>query len=196
MANDNKIGFLKRLWAEALPFVARSPEMKLDWLLGVIRKKSLTCAEISPYVSLLLSEYQEAMHYSLEEVEGLGEFSGLFNNIEPRILRKIIECTDLYDVPVLMELLPALNVDDAVVILQKTPPPYETKPQVIVDQLFQTVYKKTSGKLLEEAAEKIMTSANVPLHFVDSYQRFKEMREDEQVLSSLFPQASGQIRIE
>ncbi len=196
MANDKKIGFMKRLMSEAIPFVAKSPEMKLDWLTGVIKKKSLTCPEITPYLSLLLSEYQELSHYSVEEVEGFENFSSLFDSIERQILRKMIECTDLYDVPVLLELIPDLDVEDAVVVLKKIPPPYETKPQVIIDRLFQVVYEKTSGKLLEKAAEYIMKSENVPLHFVDSYQRFKEMREDEQVLSYLFPQASGQIRVE
>lgn len=195
MAKDKKIGFMKRLWAEAIPFVARSPEMKLDWLVGVVKKKSLTCSEISPYMSLLLSEYQEVVQYSLAEVEGTETFSSLFDNIERKILRKMVECTDLYDIQILLELVPDLEVEDAVVILKKVPPPYEPKPQVIIDKLFQAVYDKTSEKLLEAAAESIMTGENVPLHFVDSYQRFKEMRKDEQVLSSLFPQASGQIRI-
>lgn len=192
--NDKKIGVLKRLWAEAIPFVARSPEMKLDWLVGVIKKRSLTGTEISPYMSLLLSEYQEVMHYSLEGVEEMANLSGLFAALERNILRKMIEYTDFYEIPVLLELVPDLCVEDAVLILKKVPPPYEKKPQVVVDKLFQVAYDKTSEDLLEEAAETIMKSGDVPLHFADSFQRFKEIREDEKVLSSLFPQAGGQIR--
>jgi hypothetical protein len=136
------------------------------------------------------------LQYSLEEIDGAQSFAGLFENIARPILRKMIMCTDVYDIPVLLELLPELDVEDAVVILRKKPPPYEKKPQIIVDKLFQAVFDKTSEKLLENAAQDIMTSEDIPLHFVDSYKRFKEMREDEQVLSSLFPQATGQIRME
>ena len=182
--------------SDAIPFVAKSPEMKLDWLVGAIKKNVLTCFEISPYVSLLLSEYQEVLLYSIEEAEGTKNFSSLFDTIERHVLKKMIECTDLYDIPVLLELVSDLDAEDVGIILKKVPPPYEKKPQVVLDKLFQVVYDKTSEKLLEKAAESIMKSGDVPLHFVESYQRFKEIREDEKVLSSLFPQASGTIRVE
>ena len=51
------MGLLKKMLVEALPFVARSPEMQVDWLVGEFRKGVLSDREIAPYVHLLVSEY-------------------------------------------------------------------------------------------------------------------------------------------
>ncbi len=182
-----KAGFFQRLISEALPFVARSSEMKVNWLVNVFEKKSLICCEIAPYMHLLLSEYEN-------EKESLS-YSGVKDNLKEIFLKlsnkhiiTMITCTDIYDVPTLLDLVPSLAVDEAVLILQKSPPLYEKKPLILLDSVFQAVHF-FGDNLLLQAAERMRKNGDAPSHFESAFERYNQIIQDEEVLISLYPQA-------
>ena len=182
-----EVGFFKRLWAEGLPFVARSPEMKVTWLTEVFSKKLLTPEEISPYMHLLLDEYKGtigAMNYEITE----DSLKLIFTKLERTVLARMIQCVEIYDLPVLLLLINELTVDEAVLALRKQPPVYEKKLFLVVDKVLKAVNECREG-LLEQATEKMMQEGNIPVHFSASYDRFKEILHDEKILSALYPQA-------
>ena len=184
--------FFKRLWAEALPFVARSPEMKVEWLLGVFKKNTLSCSEIAPYMHLLLSEYSSEegiIDYGTLE-ENQDSLKAIFSRLPREVILKMLQCTEIYDIPVLLELANKLTVDEAVVVLRKVPPPYEKNTALIFDRVFQAVHS-CGDNLLDEAAEKMDEQGEMPEHFKADYDRFKEILMDEKILTSLYPQAKS-----
>lgn len=182
-----KAGFFKKLWSEALPFVARSPEMKVDWLVGVFRKKTLSCSEIVPYMHLLLSEYKSDQERS-PELGGDGKLAAILRQLPREVVCEMIRCTSIYDLPVLLQLLGRISVDEAVLALRKTPPVYEKKSLVVLDRLFQAV-NDCGEDLLARAAVRMADEGVAPDHFTSAYERFKEILMDEKILSSLYPQA-------
>lgn len=173
---------MKKMMAEALPFVARSPEMQVDWLIGVFRRGELNDREIAPYMHLLLSEH--AGRKEREEDDGLRE---IFTQLPRDIVVAMIRCTAIYDIPELLELIRVLTVDEAVLALQKAPPPYEKKSLLLLDRVFQAV-NNCGDHLLERAAEKMTCDGLCPAHFAGAYERFKEILIDEKILALLFPQ--------
>ena len=185
-----KSGFLTRLFSEALPFVARSPEMKVEWLLGVLAKGELTRAEVAPYMHLLLTEYANER----EEVEFDGTehpLRAIFRRLDAGVVSEMVRCTEIYDVPVLLDLVGELTVDDAVAVLRKTPPPYEKKALYLLDQVFQAVHRRGGPEIVDQAAAKMRREGTVPPHFDAACERFKEILIDEKILSSLYPQAKA-----
>lgn len=184
-----KAGIVKKVFSEMLPFVARSPEMKIEWLLGTFKKKALNCAEIAPYMHLLLAEYEnekEAASYSGDEVV-LGE---IFSRLSRTTIVEMINCVEIYDIPVLLELVGELTAEEAVLVLGKSPPAYEKMPMMIFDRVFQAVHH-CGDNLIENAAEKMRDSGVLPDHFDKTYERFKEILVDEKILSSLYPDAKA-----
>lgn len=182
-----KVSIFKRLWAEALPFVARSPEMKVAWLVDIFSQGVLTSDEIAPYMHLLLSEYESSSDIDMAPNGGDG-LEVLFSKVDRPLLARMIQCTEIYDLPVLLSLIRDLSVDEAVLALRKEPPVYEKKWLLIIDKVFQAVNGCGDG-LLELAAEKMTGAGGVPAHFMVSYERFKEILHDEKILSELYPQA-------
>jgi hypothetical protein len=189
MAKKGRVGLLRRLWAETVPFVAQSPKMKVDWIVRVIKKEKLSCEDITPYMRLLIMEYENVSSSAWQEEITEEDFVDLFKGVNGEVLLKMIESTELADMPALLRLIPEVKVDDAVVILTKKPPPYEKRPQLVIDKVFKAVYDRTSGDMLEEVAGKISKSNDVSVQFINSYKRFKEIMEDEKILSSMFPKA-------
>ena len=189
MKKERKVGVMKRLWADALPFVSQSLEMKLDWLVGVIKKKKLSRADIAPYMRLLIMEYNGGTSYAMPDERTGQDFIDLFRDIDRDVARMMIDSTDLSDIPSLLEFLPELNVEDVVVILTKRPLPYEKKPRLLIDRVFHTVYGRCPTGMFEEAAELILKRGICSEHFGKSYQRFKDIKEDEKILSALYPRA-------
>lgn len=181
-----EVGFLKRLWAEALPFVARSPEMKVAWLVEVFNNESLTLEELAPYMHILLSEYArfaEGLSYDVAS----DTLKQVFSKLNRSIVAGMIQCVEIYDLPVLIALIDDLSVDEAILALQKKPPVYEKKSLLVIDKVFQAVNESRVG-LLQQAAKKMEDDGNVPDHFLASYERFKEILHDEKILISLYPQ--------
>ena len=186
-----EVGFFKRFWAEGLPFVAKSPEVKVAWLKEVFFKNSLTPEEISPYMHLLLNEYEstiEAMDYEVTE----DSLRSIFAKLERTVLARMIQCVEIYDLPVLLSLVNELTVDEAVLALRKQPPVYEKKSLLVIDKVFQAVNECREG-LLDQATEKMIDEGDVPNHFSASYDRFKEILHDEKILSALYPQAQNRL---
>lgn len=186
---ERGIGPLKRVWSEILPFVAQDPEMKLAWLMGTIKKKRLSLAEIAPYMRLLILDYKDAMTSVRPGNMTKTDFVDLFKDIDRDVMRIMIDSTDLQDVPSLLEFIPDLVLEDVVIILTKQPLPYEKSGKFLVDRVFHTVYERTSSSMLEDAAGHIIKSGASVEHFRTSYQRFKDIKEDEGILSALYPRA-------
>ncbi len=178
------IGFIKKIMAEALPFVARSPERQVEWLVAEFRKGVLSDSELAPYIHLLVSEYVGRK----ERGEGAEEVQELFASLPREIVVALIRCVAIYDVPDLLELIRELTVEDAVLVLQKVPPPYEKKSLLLLDRVFQAV--NTCGDhLLARAAQKMALDGDAPEHFPGAYKRFQEILIDEKILTALYPQA-------
>ena len=178
------IGLLKNIMAEALPFVARSPERQVEWLVAELRKGVLTDKEIAPYMHLLVSEYVARK----ERGEGADEWQEIFARLPREIAVAMIRCVEIYDVPGLLELIKELTVEDAVLVLRKVPPPYEKKSLLLLDRVFQAV-NSCGDHLLERAAQKMALEGEAPAHFPGAYKRFQEILIDEKILTALYPQA-------
>ena len=136
-----------------------------------------------------MSEYEnerDAAAYYGEDI-----LKSIFLDLDRGVIFQMINCTDIYDIPTLLELVLDLTVEEAVVAIRKTPPPYEKKSLFILDKVFQAVNSCGEG-LLVRAEEKMMKEGNVPEHFAPAYERFKEILKDEEILSSLYPQAKFQ----
>lgn len=177
------IGFVKKVMSEALPFVARSPAMQVDWLVMEFRRGGLTDDELAPYIHLLLSGYA-----SRQEVDGDEDLRDIFSGLEREIKVSMLRCAEIYDIPELLSLVRELSVEDAILVLRKVPPPYEKKGLLLLDRVFQAV-NECGDHLLERAADKMALDGNAPAHFASAYERFKEILIDERILAQLYPQA-------
>ena len=170
----------KRKWYEKyLPFVARSPEMQLHWLESAFRKGTLTPHEITPYIKLFMAPDGEA---------NLARVRGLLSSLSGSAIEKMLDSADIYDVPDLFRCVVEPTVLQAVIAITKAPPPYEKTPQLVVAKVFQAVYD-CSEELLAQAAGRVAGSAERPVYFQEAYERFKEVKEDEKLLSALYPKA-------
>lgn len=189
MGKERKVGIIKKFWSDILPFVALDPEMKLVWLVGVINKKRLSCAELTPYMRLLILDYKDALTSTRPGNKTGEDFVDLFRNIDREVTRVMLESTDLRDVPALLEFIPDLVRADVVIILTKKPLLYEKKAEILIDRVFHAVYERTSRQMLEDAADDIMRRQISVGRFEESYERFKSIKEDEDILSALYPRA-------
>jgi hypothetical protein len=172
----------KNSWLERyLPFVSKSPEMKIKWLIVVFRKGILSQEEITPYIRLLLADN------STEENEQLKE---LFRELDPEMQCRFLEAADVYDVPALFRLCPEPTPRHAEIALLKKVPPYEKKTQLVLDKIFYAVSDR-SRDLLEQAAELLIREGKASANFKENYARFQEILEDEEFLLSLYPNARG-----
>ncbi|NOX24591.1 MAG: hypothetical protein GXP59_00430 [Deltaproteobacteria bacterium] len=185
-----RVGLFKKIWAETLPFVARSPERKVAWLVGVLNRKALTAEEIAPYIHIMLNEYHHAEE--LDQKAGNGNdcerLAGLFAAIPREIITEIINCTSIYDIPLLLTVIRTITEDEAVLILKKIPPVYEKKPTRVFDLVFQAIHN-CGEYLLPQAKIKMRVSGDMPEHFNSIYERFQEILRDKEILSSIFPQS-------
>jgi hypothetical protein len=183
----------KKWYENYLPFVAKSPEMQLEWLVDKLsRLRSfgenektglLTREELRPYITLWLEG-------SAVELSGDGDgLAFLLGNVEERDLLLMIECAGIYDVPRLFGLLHKISMEQAVLAMKKVPPLYEKNPLLVVDRVFHAI-KEKSTELLESAAEEIMKTDDLPRGFVANYERFREIMMDEHILSLLYPKAN------
>jgi hypothetical protein len=177
-----RAGLLKKIWSEALPFIARSPEMKVDWLVGIVSNNSLTKEEIAPYIHILLSEYKHA-----EEL-GVDLLPDLFAQIPKNIILELLKCTEIYDIPLLLKIIKTITEEEAVLVLKKKPPVYEKQPMQVLDLVFQAVHD-CDEHLLDKAKSKMQAEGDMPKHFNSVYERFQELLKDKEILSSIFPHA-------
>lgn len=170
----------KRKWYEKyLPFVARSTEMQLRWLESAFRKGTLTSHEITPYIKLFMAPDGDG---------NLARVRGLLHLLSGSAIEKMLNAADIYDVPDLFRCVAEPTVEQAVIAISKAPPPYEKSPQLVIDKVFQAVYD-CSEELLAQAAARVAGGADMPAHFQEAYERFKEIKEDQKLLSALYPKA-------
>lgn len=170
----------KREWYEKyLPFVARSPEMQLRWLESAFKKGVLSPNEITPYLKLFMAPDGEG---------NLARVRGLLYSLNGSLIEKMLGAADIYDVPDLFRCIAEPTVAQAVIAITQSPPPYEKSPELVVDKVFQAVYD-CSEELLARAAAEVAGCADKPAHFQEAYERFKEIKEDEKLLSALYPKA-------
>lgn len=170
----------KRQWYEKyLPFVARSPEMQIRWLEAALRKGTLTHQEITPYINLLMAPDGE------EHLELLRQ---LLSSLDGSVLEKMLSSADIHDAPDLFRLISQPVLAQAMIVITKTAPPYEKAVQQVMFRAFQAVYDR-SEELLAQAAEKVKDGPSSPPCFQEAYERFKEIKEDEKLLSALYPKA-------
>ncbi|MEN8134986.1 MAG: hypothetical protein ABFS18_05550 [Thermodesulfobacteriota bacterium] len=192
-------GVVGRKWYEKyLPFVAKSQEMQLEWLVDKLsrlrnsvdkeRTGLLSCEELKPYISLLIEGNPGGKELGV--AAGAGDVLGaLLGNIKESDLLLMVECAGIYDVPRLFSLMRQITKEQAVMAMKKVPPLYEKKPLLVVDRVFHAI-KEKSTELLEDAAAEIMGSDAGPIGFVDNYERFRGVMMDEQILSILYPKAN------
>ena len=167
-------------WYEKyLPFIARSREKQIQWLIGAFRKKTLSLQEITPYIKLLLEE---------DDPEGLLLLQQNLTQLEDHFLLDMLRAADIYDTVKLLNLLTEVSIDAAIIALCKEPPPYERAPEQVIDQVFQAVHDVKPG-LLEVAGERLLHSREAPAHFAGLYSRFLEILKDQELLSTLYPKA-------
>jgi hypothetical protein len=169
-------------WLErCLPFVSKSPEMKIRWLIGVFRKGILSQEEITPYIRLLLQE---------KSGEEQGQLKQAFGELEVEMQYRFLEAADIYDTPKLFALCPNPTLKHAEIALLKKVPPYEKKTQFILDKVFYAISDHSRG-MLEQAAELLIKEGKASANFKENYARFQEILEDEEFLLSLYPNARG-----
>lgn len=168
-----------RWYEKYLPFIGRSREKQIQWLIGAFRKKTFSLPEITPYVKLLLEE---------DDPEGLLLLRENLAELDTPFLLDLLRAADIYDTVKLLKLLPAVSIDEAIIALSKEPPAYERAPEQVIDQVFQAVHDAQAG-LLEEAGEQILHSRGRPPHFAGLYARFLEILKDQELLSTLYPKA-------
>lgn len=167
-------------WYEKyLPFVAKSPEMQVEWLEQVLRKGLLSLPEITPYLRLLLAT---------EEGEGKAQLAELVNALAPATVDQLLAAADVHDTPRLFVLLASPTVAQAVMAISTPVPPYEKSPNLLLNRIFQAVHAK-NPTLLAEAAAAVRGSGTAPGTFEEAYARFLEILEDEKLLTTLYPKA-------
>lgn len=168
-----------RWYEKYLPFVAKSPEMQVEWLEQVVRKNSLSLPEVTPYLRLLLAA---------EEGEAKARLAELVNGLTPATVDRLLAAADVHDTPKFFTLLATPTVARAVIAISKAVPPYEKNPGLLLNRIFQAVHEK-SPMLLAEAAAVVRQGGGAPEHFEEAYARFLEILEDEKLLSTLYPKA-------
>ncbi len=186
-------GLFKKMWSDLLPFVARSPVMKVEWLVSVLGKGSLTDSEIAPYIHILLGEYQHNVKLNQKTGHNNGTnkmLPDLFTQIPRNTIVELLKCAEIYDIPLLLEVIKTISVDEAILVLNKIPPAYEKRPMQVYDLVFQAVHS-CGGQLLSEAKMKMQASDSMPGHLNSVYERFQEILKDKEILSSIFPQAKA-----
>lgn len=192
----NKVA-TRRWYDNYLPFVAKSPEMQVEWLVNHLTRLRragaeektgiLSRGEIKPYIKLLLEDVS-AVGDAGEAGEKENRLRKLLANIGEDELLLMIECADIYDIPRLFGLLSDVTQRQAIMALKKVPPLFEKNPLMAMDRVFHSI-KEKSTELLEASADGVMASDDAPGGFAANYERFREIMMDEHVLSLLYPKA-------
>jgi len=171
----------KKWFGRYLPFVVRPTELQLQWLTAALARQSLTTEEISPYIKILLTD---------NEAEDEKELTRLLLDIDGGMISRLLEATDIYDIPLLFKLIPSPTFHNAEIALQKEVPPFERQAQMVYDQVFYAINNR-SEKILVDAAESLLKGREVPENFKENFQRFRRILDDKEFLLSLYPKARG-----
>lgn len=169
----------RRWYQNYLPFIARSPEMQVEWLVAECQKKNLAQEELTPYVRLLFSEENVSSEEELREI-----LAGLSSEMEEEFLR----VADIYDVPRIIRIIPELNETLVEIALTKELPSYEMKPQQVMDKVLNAINDRAQS-LLPKVATLIIANGAAPRHFAENYERFRAILEDKEFIRSQWPTA-------
>jgi hypothetical protein len=188
-----------RKWYEKyLPFVAKSQKMQLEWLVDKLSQLGhrndegknvlLSREELQPYISLLIEGdgVEGGEGIANDGSNGLG---ALLESVAEADLTMMVECAEIYEIPKLFGILCEISKEQAVLAMKKMPPLHEKTPLLLIDRVFHAI-KENSTALLEDAANIVMSSDDVPKDFVANYSRFKEIMLDEHILRLLYPKAN------
>ncbi|MBU0680257.1 MAG: hypothetical protein KKD73_02435 [Proteobacteria bacterium] len=167
----------RRWYQNYLPFIARSPEMQVEWLVTECRRRNLSHGELTPYVRLLFSE---------ENVENEEELRVVLAGLDPEMQEEFLQVADIYDVPRIIRLIAELNENLVVLALTKKMPPYEMKPQKVMDRILNAINDR-SESLLRRVATMIIDNGAAPNHFSENYERFRAILADKEFIRSQWP---------
>lgn len=162
-----------------LPFIAKPQHMQVQWLVAECKKNKLSREELLPYVRLLFVTDGEDGQRALKEK---------IAHVDAASLYKILDAADIYIVPKVIELIPEIDSRLVEIVLLKEMPPYEQKPQKIIDMVFYAVNERNS-ELLEDVANNLIMSGKEPKGFKANYDRFKAILEDEAFIRTQYPSA-------
>ncbi len=175
--NKDKSG--RRWYQNYLPFIARSPEMQVEWLVAQCLRKNLTQEELTPYARLLFSE---------DNVASEEELRAILADLSPAMQEEFLRIADIYDVPRIVRLIPNLNATLVEIALTKELPPYETKPQKVMDKVLNAINDRAQS-LLPAVADLIIGNGSAPNHFAENYERFRAILADKEFIRSQWPNA-------
>ncbi len=177
-------GVIMEKWLEKwLPFVAKSPEAQVAWLVRVLRKNILSPAEITPYIRLLLEP---------DDLEIKARIAACLRRLDAGICERLTAAAEIYDLPKLFAMLPAITTEQAMIALAKVPPPYEKNSAQVQDRLFHAVYNQ-SPERFSEAVDRLRQHGQAPAGFDQAHARFLDLLEDEKLLSALYPKARAKM---
>ena len=176
----NEVKKYKTQWyLRYLPFIARPQYMQVEWLVAECKKKKLSNEELMPYVRLLFSLDSEDERLTLKEN---------IAHLDEGVIYQILDAVDIYTTARVIELIPELNRRLTEVVLLKEMPPYEQKPQKIMDDVFYSINQRAGG-VLDEVATLLIKEGREPLGFQANYMRFKEILADEEFIRTQWPSA-------
>lgn len=162
-----------------LPFIARPQHLQIEWLVSECKKSTLSNEELLPYVRLL---------FDLESSDEKRSLKENLKGLDCNIICRILGAADVYIVAKVVTLIPELNHRLAEVVLVKEMPPYEQKPQKIMDDVFYAINHCASG-LLEDVATLLVREKRAPKGFKENYARFKAILADEEFIRKQWPSA-------
>lgn len=162
-----------------LPFVAKPLYMQVEWLSAECKKNKLAKDELRPYVRLL---------FSVDSGEGLAVLQKLIARLDGDVIHKIVDAADIYTVARVIDLIPELNDSLTELILLKEMPPYEQKPQKIMDEVFYAI-NNCAGGLLAEVVASLVKEGRVSPGFKRNYKRFRAILADEEFIRTHWPSA-------
>ena len=81
-----KEGPKRRWYQKYLPFIARSPEMQVEWLVNECQRKNLAREELTPYIRLLFSD---------ENIASEDELQRLLADISPEMQKEFVDIADI-----------------------------------------------------------------------------------------------------
>jgi hypothetical protein len=173
-------GKYKNKWyLRYLPFIAKPQYMQVEWLAAECKKNILSKDELLPYVRLL---------FSLDSEEERVTLQYCLARLDEDVIYSILDAADLYIIAQVIELIPEMNSLLTEVVLLKEMPPYERKPQKIMDEVFYSINQRAGG-LLDEVACRLIKEGRAPKGFQANYARFKEILADEEFIRTQWPSA-------
>lgn len=166
-------------YSRYLPFIAQPQHLQVEWLAAECKKQKLTSEELLPYVRLLFTTDSDGERRRLKV---------LLSQLGHDVIYALIDAADIYIVARIIDLIPELTPLLTELVLLKEMPPYEQKPQKIMDEIFYSI-NLCDGDLLERVATQLMAEEKAPEGFRANYGRFRAILADEEFIRTHWPSA-------